>query len=301
MESLQYEIIKKQCGTTYLYLIEDSQLFTVKSGAENNVIYRCKNRSCNNIVQVIDGFCKRRKHNPHHEKDGGESEYVNLKLEVTLKDKLIQNLNFHKGITEILRENNMPNNSIWHSKLYRLKMKLTQKSGKKRCSSKIITKSIDKLQTVHAFDGDPNKANSEWTCSIITNQTSQNKNTFNALQNELISTNNVLQRAWSALNPTISYENFSENSSESSTSSINSTNEITQNMTHNLLVSDTNSINSQINFNIIQNSNINKSPTVEPHLTNSVNIARNSSQTSRRIEIEAIFFKKYKKIDNCKF
>lgn len=183
MESLQYEVLKKTMGTTYLYLIEDEQLFTIKSKTRRSTIFRCKNRNCDNTVRIIDNICKRKKHSDHDLKDKGENEYVELKLEILLKNKLIQNLYNNKTIIEILKENNLPVTSMWRYKLQRLKEKLTSRKTKKINTSKAKPNSIDKFSSTKN-----NISNNDlWTCSIIpsNNKTSELDSTCNIARDAL--------------------------------------------------------------------------------------------------------------------
>lgn len=218
MEILNYEIVQKQCGTAYLYVLEDEQLFTKKEKSNRGTIYRCKNRSCGNRVQIIDNVCKRKIKSAHNENCGGKKEYMALKLEICLREKLIQNLFKRKSVTEILKENDIPNTSI-KNKLYRLRCKLTPK---KKNNIKSESTANSECET-----GNENT----WSIIYIPKNTCQEENK-NHLETELASTSNVLEE-WNVLNQCIDNEQSSE-ASISNENFITESNTINSNDKHNI-------------------------------------------------------------------
>lgn len=115
-------------------------------------------------MQIIDNICKRKTHNAHKIEDKSENEYVELKLEIVLKNKLIQNLYSEKTIKEILSENNLPTTHVWQYKLYRLKNKLTPRKVVSKTKPKPKPKPNDKNSTKKK-----NSDNDLWTCEILPN------------------------------------------------------------------------------------------------------------------------------------
>lgn len=263
MASLQYEILKKQSSTMYLYLIEDKQLFTMKIKTNRGAVFRCKNRKCHNTVQIIDDICTRKEHNAHHFEDKGEEEYIETKLEIALKDILLQNLYKKKRITEILSENGLPTTTKLKYKLHRLKKKLTPKKMKN--ASKIRQKSINKVNSTK----ENNENNDLWTCSIIPKNQKENKSS--TLESELSSTNTVLQSAWNTLYPANDLNQYSDSRSVSSHVS-----------TQSASTSDSSDINNVNNLNS----------------GDSCSEGFDLNDSLAKFQIEAIFVKNHKRIDN---
>lgn len=212
MTSLQYEILKKQCGTTYLYVVEDQQLYTIKAKSKRGTIHQCKNRKCKNRVQIINDICKRKLYNPHHEKDEGQEAYFKLKLEIILRNHLIQNLYTNKTIPEILLENDIPKIPKWEHILYRLRNKLTPKMF----TRKNYVKSTDKTKSAKLN----NKIHNQWNYITITNNKNHEKNMIKTSQKQLRSTNSALQSTRNVSN-SIDYNEQRSNNENSQTTHSN--------------------------------------------------------------------------------
>lgn len=269
MKSLKYELIKKPSGCTYLYLIDDKQLFTVKSIQKKSIIYRCRNRACNNTLQVKNDICIRKQHTNHHEDDDGENGYFELKMEVIVRQKLVENLYNKKSITEILSENNIPSTLNWQHRLYRLKKKLIKENTTKIIKTK-ITKPVNKHVLV-------DKPQNSIAINILNDPTNKNESEHSK------STNEILQEALNTLKQNPIYE-------------------IEQNLEENFLIYDNTHNNhtdclKETNPNATNSENIesNESLVIEQNTLVSV---KNSSQNQQNIEIEAIFIQNHKIIDN---
>lgn len=129
MESLKFEMLKKK-SSTYLYLFNDEQLYTIDKKRKEHTTYRCKNRKCHNTLKIKNGICIRLQHTTHHEEDGGEVEYINLKKEINWANNLDLN---GESAASFLRKNNLPSTSKWRQKLYSsLKAKIPTKFLQKR-------------------------------------------------------------------------------------------------------------------------------------------------------------------------
>lgn len=245
---MEYEIINNT-KFEYLYLIEDKQLYTAKSSSKNATIYRCKNRDCNNRLRVKNNICERKVHVTHHENDGGEKEYTELKTEIMLMKKIEENLDNKKSIVVILAENNVPFSVDLQHKLYRYRNKLLKNNEPQIENNENIDNTTTKREISQQKVKNQGDSNILQNVFNVSNDSEQNTNfsdstnyqlNFDIEQiprnSNLNATNNILQNVLSVSNKNngqntnLPYNSNNQlNSIIESESDLNTTNNILQN------------------------------------------------------------------------
>lgn len=172
---MEYEFITTNTKFTYLYLVEEKQLYLKNTETTNGVIFRCKNRDCKRRVQIKNNICEKLNDFNHHEKDGGEDEYIKLKNLVFLENEITNNSN--SSIKELFIKNNIPITTDSLHKLYRLKKKLNKENISSNVCESTQNEPTNNTQRVHSNMENSTKTNShsnEHTHFVTTNSYEMN-------------------------------------------------------------------------------------------------------------------------------
>ena len=203
MEPLKFEIIKTETNYTYLYLIyliNDKQLYTVHSNSDNGIIFKCKNRKkCKCRVKLINNQCKRMNNQTHHESNGGEKEYTELKNTKIMKEVVRNFSRTNIQISELCKMNNIECTQKLYHNLYRYRKQFLKSENIK--TSTEVSQDINTTSQTFSENSD-----SEWQ---ISNENARNMNLQNQNGNSnninLQSTSEILQDALEHLNSSYDY------------------------------------------------------------------------------------------------
>lgn len=119
MESLEYEEIKIENGSYYIYVPSEKYIYT----RNRSTYFKCRDRKCSARLQFKNGLCHRSNTTPHnHEID--EHYYFQLKNKQTAELILKNNLLKNQSVANILHENNIKAPTHLNRSLRRTRNKL---------------------------------------------------------------------------------------------------------------------------------------------------------------------------------